>query len=133
MLMLTHAVGCTAQITLFGFPFSVVVAWCAGQPLSLDLQPFETAVFLVCVLGVVLIISDGRSNWLKGLALVLVYLVVAASFYFHTDAAVAAAAPNAVAFGSSGGHVVGGHHHRKGGSGNRQHTKSGLATPMRML
>ena len=76
----------TWQITLLGFPLSVTLAWAVGQPLSLDMQPYETIVFMVCVFGTVLIMADGRANWLKGLALTLCYVVVALSFLCHQDA-----------------------------------------------
>ena len=75
-----------SQITLLGFPLSVVLAWGVGQPLSLDMRPFETIVFMVCAFGTVLILADGRAHWLKGLALALCYVVVALSFLCHVDA-----------------------------------------------
>jgi Ca2+/H+ antiporter len=28
-------------------------------------------------------VQDGRSNWLKGLTLILAYLLLSASFFFH--------------------------------------------------
>ena len=68
-------------------------------PLSLSLlltatrsQPFETGVFIICVVGTALIIGDGRANLLKGAALVACYAIVAASFLFHSEPALARAA-----------------------------------------
>ena len=63
-----------------------MLAWGVGQPLSLDMRPFETIVFMVCAFGTVLILADGRAHWLKGLALALCYVVVALSFLCHVDA-----------------------------------------------
>jgi Ca2+:H+ antiporter len=53
------------QITILAIPFSVVYAWIVNQPLTLDLLPLETAVFAFTVIGAGMVISDGRSTWLK--------------------------------------------------------------------
>lgn len=48
------------------------------SPLSLDFAPFETCVFAFSVIGATSIMSDGKSNWLKGLVLCAAYTVLAA-------------------------------------------------------
>ena len=79
------AVGSATQITLLGVPFAVLVAWGCEQPLSLDMHPFEGAVLLTAVVGTALVIADGRSTWLKGAALVLWYVALAAAFCHHHE------------------------------------------------
>lgn len=79
------AVGSSTQIALFVLPLCVTVAWAVGQPLDLNLQVFETVTLFVTVVTVALACSDGKSNWLKGLALVLFYFVLSAGFYCHKD------------------------------------------------
>jgi len=79
------AVGSSTQITLLAIPFCVVAAWVVGSPLSLDFAPFETGVFAFSIIGATSILADGKSNWLKGLVLVVAYAVLAAAFFFHTD------------------------------------------------
>lgn len=49
-LSLGIAVGSATQIALFVVPLTVVIAWWADQPLSLDFHPFETATLLMTVL-----------------------------------------------------------------------------------
>ncbi|KAL8433511.1 hypothetical protein ACSSS7_003802 [Eimeria intestinalis] len=44
------AVGSSAQIALFVFPFTVLVAWAMGQPLTLAVQPLNAVVMLLSVL-----------------------------------------------------------------------------------
>jgi Ca2+:H+ antiporter len=80
------AIGSSTQIALFVLPLCVLVSWVEGKPLTLDLQAFETVVLFVTVVAVALACSDGKSNWLKGLALLCSYAVLSAGFFFHEDA-----------------------------------------------
>lgn len=80
------AIGSSTQIALFVLPLCVLVAWFEGKPLTLDLQAFETVVLFVTVVAVALACSDGKSNWLKGLALLCSYAVLSAGFFYHEDA-----------------------------------------------
>ncbi len=77
------AVGSAAQIVLFVLPLCVLLAWGLGQPLSLDMGVFETATLFLGVLAVVVIASNGQSDWLKGLALVFMYAFVSVAYYFR--------------------------------------------------
>mmetsp|Transcript_23591 Transcript_23591/g.56853 ORF Transcript_23591/g.56853 Transcript_23591/m.56853 type:complete len:176 (+) Transcript_23591:1267-1794(+) len=79
------AVGSATQITLLAIPFCITAAWAVNSPLSLDFAPFETCVFAFSVIGATSIMSDGKSNWLKGLVLCAAYVVLAAAFFFHVD------------------------------------------------
>jgi len=79
------AVGSSTQIALFVLPLCVIVAWVVEQPLDLNLQVFESVTLFVTVVSVALACSDGKSNWLKGLALIFAYLVISAGFFFHKD------------------------------------------------
>ena len=79
------AVGSSTQITVLAMPFAVVYAWAVGQPLTLDLLPFETAVFAFSILGTGLVLSHGRSTWLLGLAMLTMYVCLAGAFYLHDD------------------------------------------------
>ncbi|KAL3930076.1 MAG: hypothetical protein SGPRY_001689 [Prymnesium sp.] len=72
------AVGSATQITLLAIPFCITAAWSVNASLSLDFAPFETCVFAFSVIGATSIMSDGKSNWLKGLVLCAAYVVLAA-------------------------------------------------------
>jgi len=84
-LCLGIAIGSAAQISLFVIPFTVIVAWMMGQPLSLDFHVFETAVLFMTVVLVGFSIQNGESDWLKGALLVVAYILVSASFWVHKD------------------------------------------------
>jgi Ca2+:H+ antiporter len=84
-LSLGVAIGSSTQIALFVQPLCVLIAWAVNEPLDLNLQVFETVTLFVTVVAVALACSDGKSNWLKGLALLLCYLVLSAGFFYHKD------------------------------------------------
>ncbi|XP_062218169.1 putative vacuolar cation/proton exchanger 4 [Phragmites australis] len=79
------AIGSSTQISMFVIPFCVVMGWLMGQPMDLNFHLFETASLLLTVLVVAFLLQDGTSNCVKGLMLVLCYLIVAASFFVHAD------------------------------------------------
>jgi len=79
------AIGSSTQISMFGIPFCVVAGWAMGCPMDLNFQIFETATLFITVLVVAFMLQDGNSNYLKGLMLILCYLIVAASFFVHID------------------------------------------------
>jgi Ca2+:H+ antiporter len=79
------AIGSSTQISVLVIPFTVVVAWGMGIDLDLNLHTFETITLFASVVTVCLFVQDGQSNWLKGLTLILVYVVVGAAFYHHRD------------------------------------------------
>jgi hypothetical protein len=64
-------------------PFSVVLAWMMGQPLDLNFNSFEAGVYFFTVILAVVTLSDGTSNWLKGVLLLITYVLVAAGFWMH--------------------------------------------------
>ena len=49
------------------------------------LQVFESATLFMSVLTVAFMVADGNSTWMKGLTLILAYLVLSCSFWFHRD------------------------------------------------
>jgi len=84
-LCLGIAIGSASQISLFVIPFTVIVAWMMGQPLSLDFHVFETAVLFMTVVLVTFCIQSGDSDWLKGAMLIMAYILVSAAFWIHKD------------------------------------------------
>ncbi|KAK3273370.1 hypothetical protein CYMTET_18384, partial [Cymbomonas tetramitiformis] len=89
------AVGSSTQIALLVFPFCVLTAWAMGRPLDLNLHIFETVILFVTVVTCAFCVLDGTSNWLKGLTLVLAYVVLSSSFFFHRDPDLATQWPGA--------------------------------------
>jgi Ca2+:H+ antiporter len=53
-------------------------------PLDLIFTPFEVAAMTISVLIVGFVAMDGESNWMEGVMLVSVYLMLAIAFFFLT-------------------------------------------------
>ena len=76
------AVGSSAQIALFVAPAVVLYSFVIGQPMTLLFNAFEIAAIGLSVLATSIVVVDGESNWVEGLQLVSVYLIVGLAFYF---------------------------------------------------
>ncbi|ETW86146.1 H+/Ca2+ exchanger Vxc1-like protein [Heterobasidion irregulare TC 32-1] len=74
-------VGSSIQIAAFVVPLLVIIGWISGHELSLFFANFETVVFFVSVMLVNLLIQDGRSNYMEGVMLITLYLVIALAFW----------------------------------------------------
>eukprot|EP00434_Breviolum_minutum_P028377 symbB.v1.2.025105.t1/scaffold2405.1/size80018/5 len=74
------AVGSSTQVALFVVPFAVIVGW-LNVPMTLDFGPVNTAVIFFSVLLVTVLMSDGRSHWLKGYLLMLAYIFIGVLFW----------------------------------------------------
>ncbi|MBP1636566.1 MAG: CaCA family calcium/proton antiporter [Acidobacteria bacterium] len=82
MSLATHiAIGSSAQIALLVAPALVLVSLLFGEPMTLLFHPLEIAGIGLSVLAVAIVSLDGESNWVEGLQLLAVYLVLAAAFY----------------------------------------------------
>jgi Ca2+:H+ antiporter len=55
---------------LFVIPFTVVLGWIIGRPLTMLFDPFESIVLFLAVLTVNYVVQDGKSNWLEGMILI---------------------------------------------------------------
>ncbi|GLB34724.1 putative calcium proton exchanger [Lyophyllum shimeji] len=80
-LTITVCVGSSIQIAAFVIPLLVIVGWMTGHELTLFFADFETVVFFASVLLVNTLIQDGRSNYMEGIMLIALYLVIALSFW----------------------------------------------------
>ena len=77
------AMGSSIQIALFVAPVLVLVSGViAPAPLELSFSRAELGTLFLGVLVGAIVAGDGRSNWYKGVQLVLVYLMIAILFYF---------------------------------------------------
>jgi Ca2+:H+ antiporter len=50
--------------------------------MDLVFTPFEVISVVLAVLAVNVIVLDGESNWMEGVQLLAVYLIIAVAFYF---------------------------------------------------
>lgn len=82
-LSLSIAIGSSVQVALFVAPILVLTSLFLG-PVPLDLA-FPAGLVLMVLLSVLItgqVASDGRSDWLKGVQLLAVYLVLGLTYFF---------------------------------------------------
>ncbi|KAG1457361.1 hypothetical protein G6F56_006624 [Rhizopus delemar] len=84
-LALGVAVGSSMQIALLVTPLMVIIGWGLNLEMSLYFNIYETAILFIAVIMVNYLIMDGESNWLEGLMLVTIYIVIAISFYYYPE------------------------------------------------
>jgi Ca2+:H+ antiporter len=70
------------QIALFVVPILVFVSAFFIHRFSLVFTLFELAALMSTVLILNYLVTDGRGNWLEGVQLVAVYIIIAIAFYF---------------------------------------------------
>ncbi|KAF5358107.1 hypothetical protein D9756_001376 [Leucocoprinus leucothites] len=74
-------VGSSIQIATFVIPLLVIIGWASGHNLTLYFANFETVVFFVAVILTNTLIQDGKSNYMEGVLLISLYLVIALAFW----------------------------------------------------
>uniref|UniRef100_A0A0D3EQ49 Vacuolar cation/proton exchanger n=1 Tax=Oryza barthii TaxID=65489 RepID=A0A0D3EQ49_9ORYZ len=62
-------------------PLSVLVAWIMGVQMDLDFKLLETGSLFMAVLVTAFTLQDGTSHYLKGILLLLCYIVIGACFF----------------------------------------------------
>ncbi len=75
------ALGSSLQIILFVVPVLILLSL-LFTPMSIVFTPFELVAVTASVLIANRVASDGESNWLEGLQLITVYLMIGAAFFF---------------------------------------------------
>jgi Ca2+:H+ antiporter len=82
-LALGIAVGSSIQIALFVAPVLVFASYFLGPgPMDLVFTPAEVVAVALAILITGQIAGDGRSNWLEGAQLLVVYVILGIVFYF---------------------------------------------------
>ncbi len=81
---LITSIGSATQIALFAVPVLVFFGLFVGNPVTLVFSPLEVVAVAVAVFIAGFIALDGKSNWVEGLQLMSVYLILAISFFFLT-------------------------------------------------
>ena len=89
------AVGSSMQIALLVLPLVVVIGWMAGKgdEMTLYFDGFQLAMLFVAVILVNYLIQDGKSHWLEGLLLMMLYIIIAVAAWFYPTSAAAAGCP----------------------------------------
>jgi Ca2+:H+ antiporter len=81
-LSLTIATGSSLQMALFVTPVLVFCSYAFGDPMTLEFSLAEIASIVLSVWIVGQISGDGESNWLEGVQLLSVYIIIALLFFF---------------------------------------------------
>jgi Ca2+:H+ antiporter len=77
------AVGSSTQIALFVAPVLVFASYFIGPaPMDLVFTTFELVAVGLSVFSIAFIAHDGETNWMEGVQLLAVYMILALGFYF---------------------------------------------------
>ncbi|WPT13173.1 hypothetical protein PSENEW3_00001017 [Picochlorum sp. SENEW3] len=79
------AVGSSIQIAVFVLPVTVLVGWVIGRPFTLNFDPFAVTILTLSVVLAYFVTSDGKSNWLLGLQLILTYTLISFVYLLKHD------------------------------------------------
>ena len=86
---LSIAIGSSLQVALFVAPLLVVASYVlAPRPMDLVFTPAEVLAIFLGVLITGQIAADGESNWIEGVQLLAVYVILAIVFYFLPETSV---------------------------------------------
>jgi Ca2+:H+ antiporter len=86
-LSLSIALGSSMQVALFVTPCLVFASYAFGQPMDLEFSLPEIVAIAVAIWIAQQISGDGESNWLEGVQLLSVYVIVAILFFYLPEAA----------------------------------------------
>ncbi|KAK9168149.1 hypothetical protein Syun_000289 [Stephania yunnanensis] len=75
------SLGSATQISMFVIPLNVIVAWMMGIEMDLDLKLLQTVILAFAIFITIFTLQDGNSHYMKGLVLMLFYVVIAACFF----------------------------------------------------
>ena len=77
------AVGSSTQIALFVAPVLVLLSYViAPEPMDLLFSTFELVAVAISVFSISFIAHDGETNWMEGIQLLAIYVILALGFYF---------------------------------------------------
>ncbi|KAK4049879.1 hypothetical protein OIO90_005268 [Microbotryomycetes sp. JL221] len=82
-LSMSIAIGSSIQVSLFVLPLLILISWAIGKELTLYFDPFPTVVLFLAVCAVNWATADGRSNWLEGATLIMMYVIIAVVFWYY--------------------------------------------------
>jgi Ca2+:H+ antiporter len=86
-LSLGIAIGSSLQIALFVTPVLLFASYLFGRPMNLEFSLPEIAAVALAVWIVAEISGDGECNWLEGVQLLSVYLIICILFFFLPEPA----------------------------------------------
>ena len=76
------AVGSSIQIALFVAPLLIFIGYLFGSPMDLIFTPFEVVAVALSVGITGFVAMDWESNWLEGVMLIAVYIILGMAFFY---------------------------------------------------
>jgi Ca2+:H+ antiporter len=76
------ALGSAMQVALFVAPVLVFASYLRGEPMDLLFTTMEVVAVILAVLIARMVAEDGESNWIEGVMLLMVYVLLAVAFYY---------------------------------------------------
>ncbi len=76
------AIGSSLQIALFVAPLLVFLSYCFGRPMDLEFSLPEVFAVVASVYIIFQISGDGETNWIEGVQLLSVYLILGILFFY---------------------------------------------------
>ncbi len=76
------ALGSAMQVALFVAPVLVFASYLRSEPMDLLFTTMEVVAVILAVLIARMVAEDGESNWIEGVMLLMVYLLLAIAFYY---------------------------------------------------
>lgn len=93
-LALGISIGSSLQIALFVAPLLVIASRFIGpRPMDLVFSPAEVLAVVIAVFIAAQVSNDGESNWLEGVQMLAVYVIMAIIFYFLPETGTQSAHP----------------------------------------
>lgn len=81
-LTLGIAVGSSLQIALFVAPLLVFISLALGNAMPLEFNVYEILAVAAAAMIAAFVSLDGKSNWLEGAMLLVLYVILAVAFFF---------------------------------------------------
>lgn len=74
-----------AELCLFISPLLIILSWILSNSIGLDFFPFEGVAVISFMAVFHVITSNGKSNWLQGSLLIILYVIVSMCLFFLPD------------------------------------------------
>lgn len=82
-LSLGVAAGSSCQMALLVTPFTVLCGWYYDVDMTLNFHSFNFTVLMLAVFLSTCILSNGKSNWLEGIMLLVTYFILSLLYFFE--------------------------------------------------
>jgi len=80
------AIGSSLQIALFVAPLLLFVSYLLGKPMNLEFSQPEVFAVVASVYILFQISGDGETNWIEGVQLLSVYVILGILFFYLPEA-----------------------------------------------